>query len=65
MFYTITAEKKFKKVLTHQAPIPQNVQTLKQLVGNLPTNCLSVLGHFVGLAPKGLKNAPVTDALHS
>ena len=22
---------------------------LKQLVGNLPTNCLSVFGHFVGL----------------
>ena len=29
--------------------------TLKQLVGNLPTNCLSVFGHFVGLALKGLK----------
>ena len=29
--------------------------TLKQFVGNLPTNCLSVLDHFVGLALKGLK----------
>ena len=29
--------------------------TLKQFVGNLPTNCLSVFGHFVGLALKGLK----------
>ena len=28
--------------------------TLKQLVGNLPMNCLSVFGHFVGLALKGL-----------
>ena len=28
--------------------------TLKQLVGNLPTNCLSVFEHFVGLALKGL-----------
>ena len=28
--------------------------TLKQFVGNLPTNCLSVLDHFVGLALKGL-----------
>ena len=28
--------------------------TLKQFVGNLPTNCLSVFGHFVGLALKGL-----------
>ena len=29
--------------------------TLKQFVGKLPTNCLSVFGHFVGLALKGLK----------
>ena len=28
--------------------------TLKQFVGNLPTNYLSVFGHFVGLALKGL-----------
>ena len=28
--------------------------TFKQFVGNLPTNCLSVFGHFVGLALKGL-----------
>ena len=27
---------------------------LKQFVGNLPTNCLSVFGHFVLLAVKGL-----------
>ena len=27
--------------------------TLKQFVGKLPTNCLSVFGHFVGLALKG------------
>ena len=26
--------------------------TLKQFVDNLPTNCLSVFDHFVGLAPK-------------
>ena len=30
--------------------------TLKQFVGNLPTNCLSMFDHFVGLALKGLKN---------
>ena len=30
--------------------------TLKQFVGNLPTNCLSVFDHFVGLALKGLIN---------
>ena len=28
--------------------------TLKQFVSNLPTNCLSVVDHFVGLALKGL-----------
>ena len=30
--------------------------TLKQFVGNLLTNCLSVLDHFVKLALKGLNN---------
>ena len=29
--------------------------TLKQLVGKLPTNCLSVFDHFVGLVFKGLR----------
>ena len=28
--------------------------TLKQFVGNLPTNCLSVFDRFVGLVLKGL-----------
>ena len=28
--------------------------TLKQFVGNLPTNCLSLFDHFVELALKGL-----------
>ena len=28
--------------------------TLKQFVGKLPTNCLSVFDHFVGLTLKGL-----------
>ena len=28
--------------------------TLKQFVGKLATNCLSVFDHFVGLALKGL-----------
>ena len=31
--------------------------TLKQFVGKLPTNCLSVFDHFVGLALKGLISA--------
>ena len=30
--------------------------TLKQFVGKLPTNCLSVFDHFVKLALKGLKS---------
>ena len=29
--------------------------TLKQFAGNLPTNCLSVFCHFVGLALKRLR----------
>ena len=29
--------------------------TLKQFVGNLPTNCLSVFDHFAGLALKRLR----------
>ena len=31
--------------------------TLKQFVGKLPTNCLSVFDHFLGLALKGLRKA--------
>ena len=30
--------------------------TLKQFVGNLPTNCLSVFDHFVGLVLKALSS---------
>ena len=30
--------------------------TLKQFVGKLPKNCLSVFDYFVGLALKGLRN---------
>ena len=43
-------------VLTLLAPISQNGQTntLKQFVGNLPMNCLSVFNHFMGLAVEGL-----------
>ena len=41
--------------LTLQAPTPQNGKTLKQFVGKLPKNCLSVFDHFVVLALKGLK----------
>ena len=34
--------------------------TLKQFVGNLQTNCLSVFGHFLGLALKGLTNSKLS-----
>ena len=36
------------------AKLTKWLNTLKQFVGNLPTSCLSVFGHFVGLALKGL-----------
>ena len=39
-------------VLTLLAPISQNDQTHSN---NLPTNCLSVFDHFMGLALKGLR----------
>ena len=43
--------------------------TLKQFVGKLPTNCLSVFDHFVGLSLKGLikiqeYGPPEIPALH-
>ena len=34
--------------------------TLKQIVGNLPTICLSVFDHFINLALKGLKETLLT-----
>ena len=40
-------------------PLSANItkwsNTLKQFVGKLPTNCLSVFDHFVGLAIKRLR----------
>ena len=40
---------------TLSAIITKWSNTLKQFVGNLLTNCLSVFDHFAGLALKGLK----------
>ena len=41
-------------------PLSANItkwsNTLKQFVGILPTNCLSVFDHFLGLVLKGLKS---------
>ena len=35
--------------------------TLKQFVGNLPKNCLSMSYHFVGLALKGLMEGLIEE----
>ena len=37
--------------------------TLKQIVGNLPTICLSVFDHFMNLALKGLKIAKYVESI--
>ena len=42
------------RINTLSANVTKWSNTLKQFVGNLPTNCLSVFDHFVGLALKGL-----------
>ena len=39
-------------------------KTLKQFVGKLPTNCLSMFDHFVGLALKGLMKSFIFYAMH-
>ena len=39
--------------------------TLKQFVGNLPTNCLRVFDHFVGLAFQGLMDNFIFCAMQS
>ena len=43
-----------RKINPLSAKLTKWPNTLKQFVGNLPTNCLSVFGHFVGLALKEL-----------
>ena len=59
-------ETTFIEVLNKHAPLRKHFKplsaspskwsnTLKQFVGNLPTNCLSVFDHFVKLALKELK----------
>ena len=48
------ASKGLMKALTLANPAKWS-NTLKQFVGNFPTNCLSVFDHFVKLGLKGLK----------
>ena len=50
-------EYKFVSLNPLSAKLKKWPNTLKQFVGNLPTNCLSVFGHFVGMALKGLIKA--------
>ena len=58
----VTVIKKILVVVTIKPinPLSANPEkwsnTLKQIVGNLPTICLSVFDHFMNLALKGLKN---------
>ena len=54
-----------KKQITHLNPLSANPtkwsNTLKQFVGKLPTNCLSVFDYFVELALKGLNATNLTQ----
>ena len=49
----------YKYIFNIFNPLSANTEkwanTLKQIVGNLPTICLSVFGHFMNLALKGLR----------
>ena len=46
------------------ANITKWLNTLKQFVGKLPMNCLSVFDHFVGLALKGLSDCGIIETSH-
>ena len=56
--FTIKKEDGMKQTRKFFNPLSAKLRewpnTLKQFVSNFPTNCLSVFGHFVGLALKGL-----------
>ena len=53
----------FKAVINPLSANPTKwSNTLKQFVGKLPPNCLSVFVHFVGLALKGLRMLYVKDS---
>ena len=58
---TMAGNKQFVRKSNNINPLSANPtkwsNTLKQFVGKLPTNCLSVSDHFVGLALKGLSNS--------
>ena len=52
-FYKVLSTGKIR-IKPLSAKITKWSNTLKQFVGNLPTNCLSVFDHFVGLVLEGL-----------
>ena len=52
---TLLADYSFFNINPLNANATKWSNTLKQFVGKLPTNCLSVFDHFVKLALKGLK----------
>ena len=57
----MSSKHKGEKRLMHYNPLSVNPtkssNTLKKFVGKLPMNCLSVFGHSVKLALKGLRVA--------
>ena len=54
-YMTKYLRQKFKYLNPLSANPEKWSNTLKQIVGNLPTICLSVFDHFVNLALKGLR----------
>ena len=52
--------RKTKNVNPISANLLEWSNTLKTICRQQPTNCLSVFGHFVGLALKGLLHCPFT-----
>ena len=56
-FYFAGIQHRWEKNLSyeHAQNLSKWSNTLKTFVGTLPTNCLSVFEHVVGLALKGLK----------
>ena len=59
LLFFINIESSILAIVNNLNPLSANFtkwsNKLKQFVGNLSTNCLSVFDHFVGLAFKGLK----------
>ena len=65
---TITSLSLTRKFLFYVNPLSAKFikwsNTLKQIVGNFPTICLSVFDHFSGLAFKGLRKKNKNKCLY-